>query len=62
MEFIVRITDVKNVAYGSSDLEPSTDRASVKDMLSLFTDILRKKDRVDAKSKAIKKFNNNCDL
>lgn len=42
LEFIVKMSDVKNVTYGKTDSEPSTDRILIKDMLNLFMTMVRK--------------------
>ena len=62
VQFIVRLSAVKNVDYGRTDTEPSTDRISIKDVLSLFISIVRKDERVDAKKKAIRHHENKKDL
>jgi hypothetical protein len=36
LEFIARITQVKNVSYGKSELEPSTDALLITDIISRF--------------------------
>lgn len=42
LEFIIRLSDIKNVGYGRTDSEPSTDRILIKDMLNLFMSMVRK--------------------
>lgn len=42
LQFIVKMSDVKNVTYGKTDSEPSTDRILIKDMLNLFMTMVRK--------------------
>ena len=54
VEFVVKLSSVKNVSYGLSDSEPPTDRISIKDMLSLFISLMRKAERKNAKQKAIR--------
>ena len=62
VEFIVRLSEVKNVNYGRTDSEPSTDRILIKDVLSLFISLVRKDERSDAKKKAIRQYENKKDL
>ena len=42
LDFIVKMSDVKNVTYGKTDCEPSTDRILLKDMMNLFLTMVRK--------------------
>lgn len=56
------MSDVKNVSYGKTDSQPSTDRILVKDMLNLFLTMVRKDDKTNAKAKAVKQFENNQNL
>ena len=62
IEFIVRLSSVKNVDYGHTDCEPATDRITIKDMLSLFISLLRKDERKNAKQKAIREHQMNGSL
>lgn len=62
LQFIARISCVKNVSYGRTDCEPSSDKILLKDMLNLFMTIMRKDERSNAKAKAIKQFENNQKL
>lgn len=62
IEFIVRLSSVKNVDYGHTDCEPATDRITIKDMLSLFISLLRKDERKNAKQKAIREHQMNGTL
>lgn len=50
------MSDVKNVSYGKTESEPSTDRILIKDMLNLFLSKLRREDRAQSKVKAIKQY------
>lgn len=43
LDFIVKMSDVKNVTYGKTDCEPSSDRILLKDMMNLFLTMARKK-------------------
>lgn len=56
------MSDIKNVTYGKTDCEPSSDRILLKDMMNLFLTMARKKEKTNAKAKALKKFENNQDL
>ena len=56
IEFIIRLTEIKNVDYGHTDCEPASDKISIKDMLSLFLSLVRKDERKNAKQKAIKEY------
>jgi hypothetical protein len=49
LDFIVRMSDVRNVTYGKTDSEPSTDRILVKDMLNLFLSMVRRDEKSNAK-------------
>lgn len=62
LEFIVKMSEVKNVCYGKTDSQPSTDRILIKDMLNLFLTMVRKEDKTNAKAKAVKQFENNQNL
>lgn len=62
VEFIVRLSSVKNVEYGRTESLPSSDRIPIKDVLSLFISLVRKDERSDAKAKAIRKYENQKDL
>jgi hypothetical protein len=42
LDFIVKLSDIKNVTYGKTDCEPSTDRILIKDMMNLFLTMVRK--------------------
>ena len=58
----MRITQVKNVTYGKSELEPSTDAVLITDIISRFLTLERKEKRKDAKKKALQQFRNKQDL
>lgn len=62
LDFISKISSVKNVDYGRSQLESSADGVSLKDVLSVFTGMVRKGIRHNAKQKAIKKYENSQNL
>ena len=59
---MVKLSSVKNVDYGHTDCEPSTDRINIKDMLSLFISLMRKDERKNAKQKAIREHEMNGKL
>lgn len=56
LDFISKISVVKNVEYGKSELGSSNDGISLKDVQSLFTGMVRKGVRKDAKARAVKAF------
>ena len=62
LQFIIRLSDIKNVGYGRTDSQPSTDRILIKDMLNLFLSMVRKDQKTNAKFKAIKQFENSQNL
>ncbi len=62
LDFISKISAVKSVDYGRSELGSSSDGVSLKDVQSLFTGIVRKGFRKDAKARAIKAFEQKQDL
>lgn len=62
LEFIVKISGIKNVEYGRTESEPSTDRILIRDMLNLFLTMVRKEGKCNAKVKALKQFENNQKL
>ena len=62
IEFMVKLSAVKNVEYGHTDCEPATDRINIKDVLSLFISLLRKDERKNAKQKAIREHAMNGSL
>ena len=62
IEFIARLSSIRNVDYGHTDCEPATDRITIKDMMSLFTSLLRKDERKNAKQKAIREHEMNGSL
>lgn len=62
LEFIARITQVKNGVYGKSELEPSTDALLITDVASKFLTLERKEKKKDAKKKALQQFRNKQDL
>lgn len=55
LDFIARITNVKNISYGKSELEPSTDAVLVSDVISKFLTMERREKRKDAKKRALEK-------
>jgi hypothetical protein len=59
---VARITQVKNVSYGKSDLEPATDALYLTDIMSKFLTLERKEKKKDARKKAIEQFKNRQDL
>lgn len=62
LDFISRVSSVKNVEYGKSELEGSSDVTTLKDVLSTFAGFARKGTRKNAKQKAIKQFEMNGKL
>ena len=54
LDFISRVSNVKNVDYGRSDLDASSDSVGLKDVLSVFTGFVRKGARRGAKQRAIR--------
>ncbi len=56
LDFITRISVVKNVEYGKSEFHGSSDVTTLKDVLSTFTGVARKGARKNAKQRAIKQF------
>jgi hypothetical protein len=56
LEFMARISVLKNVNYGRNECEPSTDKILFKDMLNLFMTMVRKDQRIGSKAKALKEF------
>ena len=49
-----RVSNVKNVDYGRSELDASSDSVGLKDALSVFTGFVRKVARRGAKQRAVK--------
>ena len=49
-----RVSNVKNVDYGRSELDASSDSVGLKDALSVFTGFVRKGARRGAKQRAVK--------
>lgn len=62
LDFISRISAVKNVEYGKSELDGSSDVTTLKDVLSTFAGFARKGARKNAKQKAIRHFEMNRNL
>jgi hypothetical protein len=62
LDFISKISAVRSVEYGRSDLGGSSDGVTLKDVQSVFTGIVRKGVRKDAKARAIKAFEQKQDL
>lgn len=62
LDFISRVSSVKNVEYGKSELEGSSDVTTLKDVLSTFAGFARKGARKNAKQKAIRQFEMNRNL
>lgn len=60
LDFISKISAVKSVEYGRSD--GGCEGVSLKDVQSLFTGIVRKGARKDAKARAVKAFEQKQDL
>jgi hypothetical protein len=60
LDFISKISAVKSVEYGRSD--GGSEGVSLKDVQSLFTGIVRKGARKDAKARAVKAFEQKQDL
>ena len=62
LEFVTRVAQVKNVEYGRSDLDGSSDSVGLKDVLSLFAGCVRKGARRGAKHRAVKQYEMNRPL
>jgi hypothetical protein len=62
LDFISKISAVRSVEYGRSELGASADGVSLKDVQSVFTGFVRKGARKDAKARAIKAFEQKQDL
>jgi hypothetical protein len=62
LDFICKISAVRSVEYGRSDLGGSSDGVTLKEVQSVFTGIVRKGVRKDAKARAIKAFEQKQDL
>jgi hypothetical protein len=54
LEFVARVSVLKNVDYGRNENEPSTDKILFKDMLNLFMSMVRKDQRAGSKARALK--------
>jgi hypothetical protein len=54
LDFITKVSSVKNVEYGKTELEGSSDVTTLKDVLSVFAGFARKGARKNAKQKAIR--------
>lgn len=62
LDFISRVSSVKNVEYGKTELSGSSDVTTLKDVLSVFAGYARKGARKNAKQKAIRHFEMNRNL
>lgn len=56
LDFVSRISSVKNVEYGRNELEGSSDVITLKDVLSTFAGFARKGLRKHAKQRAIRHY------
>jgi hypothetical protein len=54
LDFVSKISSVKNVDYGRTEQGGSSDTITLKDVHSIFTGLLRKGVRKNAKQRAIK--------
>ncbi len=56
LEFISKISSVKNVEYGRTELDGSSDVTTLKDVLSAFSGFARRLGRKNAKQRAIRQY------
>ena len=62
LDFISKISSVKSVDYGRSELEGSSDVATLKDVSSAFAGFARRGLRKNAKQRAIRQYEMNRPL
>ena len=62
LDFISRISAVKNVDYGKNELAGSSDVITLKDVLSTFAGFARRGMRKNAKQRAIRQYEQNRPL